>query len=46
MKVMRIGLVPSPESNLRGAFRVDGVTGVIQPIGDLTRTAHHYLTNC
>lgn len=46
MKLIRIELVPSPESNLWHAFHVDGVTGVSQPIGDPTRIAHHYSTIC
>lgn len=47
MKLMRMGLVPSPENNLRGgAFHVDGVTGLIQPIGEPTRRGHHYATIC
>ena len=43
-KIKRMGPVPSPESNLWGAFRVGGVTGATQPIGDPTRIAHHYST--
>lgn len=36
-----MGLVPSPEGNLRGAFHVDGFPSATEPIGDLARRAHH-----
>lgn len=34
-------LVPSPERNLRGAFRVDGFPSAAEPVGDLAGRAHH-----
>lgn len=43
---MSMGLVPSPESNLWGAFGIDGVAGATQPVGDPARVAHHYSSIC
>ena len=45
-EIKRSGPVPSPESDLWGAFRVDGVTGATQPVGDPTGRAHHYPAIC
>lgn len=45
-ELMSMGLVPSPESNLWGAFGIDGVAGATQPVGDPARVAHHYSSIC
>ena len=45
-EIKRSGPVPSPESDLWGAFPVDGVTGATQPVGDPPGRAHHYPAIC